>query len=168
MTDKCPLCGTDVLSKGEMWITYGCLTQYRDGELWNQSGTCRLRELPALRERAERAEAACEEWAAAWETARDSILNQRGPMAEMGIDGDQINSVLGVLDDEEPNPNPGQPLLAEVKQLRTLRQAVLVYQADARKFYSTVFGSEQDDLVVRMARSRRAMFAAAEPAKERQ
>lgn len=33
------------------------------------------------------------------EEFRDSVLNQRGPMAENGMTGDQINDVLGLFDD---------------------------------------------------------------------
>lgn len=33
-------------------------------------------------------------------TIRDAVLNERGPLAEMGLEGEQINAVLAVIDDE--------------------------------------------------------------------
>ena len=65
MSETCPLCGTEVLSKGETWIIYGCLTEYRDGNLYSEGLACRFRQVPALRVRAARAEAvvaAAENW----------------------------------------------------------------------------------------------------------
>jgi hypothetical protein len=35
----------------------------------------------------------------AHETLRDAVLNQRGALAENGMDSDQINDVLGEIDD---------------------------------------------------------------------
>ena len=44
--------------------------------------------------------------------ARDAILNERRQLAEMNVDSDIVNAVLGILDDEtawayQPKPDPG-------------------------------------------------------------
>jgi hypothetical protein len=38
----------------------------------------------------------------AWEMMRDSILNERDSLAESGLTSDQVNDVLGVVDDHYP------------------------------------------------------------------
>ena len=38
-------------------------------------------------------------WAAAFEVARDAVLNGRGPLEGEGLQSDQTNAVLDVLDD---------------------------------------------------------------------
>lgn len=50
---------------------------------------------------------------AAWDEMRDSVLNERGPLAEMGLTPDQINAVLSVIDDAWPDnlsPSSENPL----------------------------------------------------------
>ena len=37
-----------------------------------------------------------------WEAMRDAVLNERGSLAEAGLDSDQINAVLGVIDNYIP------------------------------------------------------------------
>lgn len=44
------------------------------------------------------------DWANAWDTARESILNNRHQLAEMEVDSDIINAVLGIIDDNDPRP----------------------------------------------------------------
>ena len=44
-----------------------------------------------------------------FETMRDAVLNERGPLAESGLDSDQINSVLGIMDDNWPINAPQEP-----------------------------------------------------------
>lgn len=36
------------------------------------------------------------------ETIRDSVLNERHQLAEAGLDCDQVNAVLGIIDDNDP------------------------------------------------------------------
>lgn len=40
-----------------------------------------------------------ERWAAAFTNARDNVLHDRGPLEGAGMDSDQTNAVLAVLDD---------------------------------------------------------------------
>ena len=40
-----------------------------------------------------------QDWAAAFEEARDAVLHCRGPLEDAGLDNDQVNAVLSVLDD---------------------------------------------------------------------
>jgi hypothetical protein len=54
---------------------------------------------------AARAAGAAEErarWSIAWGLVRDAVLNDRGQLAEMDVDADVTNAVLGILDDNEP------------------------------------------------------------------
>lgn len=37
------------------------------------------------------------------EAVRDDVLNERGPLEGMGLDGDQINAVLAIIDDAMPS-----------------------------------------------------------------
>lgn len=50
-------------------------------------------------------------WSNAWDTARESILNNRHQLAEMEVDSDIINAVLGIIDDNDP-----RPIMSEDKQ----------------------------------------------------
>lgn len=43
-----------------------------------------------------------ERWEAAWNDMRDSILHERAGMSEEGMTCDQVNAVLGVIDDADP------------------------------------------------------------------
>lgn len=52
----------------------------------------------AIQEAAERLEALTE----AIETIRDSVLHERFQLAEAGLDADQVNAVLGIIDDNDP------------------------------------------------------------------
>lgn len=36
------------------------------------------------------------------ETIRDSVLHERFQLAEAGLDSDQVNAVLGIIDDNDP------------------------------------------------------------------
>jgi hypothetical protein len=43
---------------------------------------------------------------ARWNEMRDAVLNERGSLAEAGLDSDQVNAVLGVIDDYMPAQSP--------------------------------------------------------------
>ena len=43
---------------------------------------------------------ALSDWQAAFRTARDAILNGRGPLEGEGMTSEQTNAVLSILDDE--------------------------------------------------------------------
>lgn len=42
------------------------------------------------------------EYMDAMETIRDAVLNERFQMAEAGFSNDQVNAVLGIIDDHNP------------------------------------------------------------------
>lgn len=66
----------------------------------------RLREeLLSERERADKAESAIE-------TIRDAVLHGRHQLAEMTVDSDVINAVLGIIDDNTPCSSPPNPKTA--------------------------------------------------------
>ena len=52
----------------------------------------------AIMEAAERLDSMHE----AIETIRDSVLHERFQRAEAGLDSDQVNAVLGIIDDNDP------------------------------------------------------------------
>lgn len=60
----------------------------------------------AIREAAER----LEEFSKAMASIRDAVLYERFQLAEAGLDSDQVNAVLGIIDDYNPSvPEPAVP-----------------------------------------------------------
>lgn len=101
---NCPFCASERADETEQLHEtighYGCGTDAHydpDGDRVDSSRghDCFLRAEEILR----RQNAALRE---ALAQIRDDVLHERGPMAEMGMDSDQINAVLGVIDDAWP------------------------------------------------------------------
>lgn len=70
-----------------------------------------MTETPNEREEREDLRLEVNEWQDAWSEVRDAILNGRGQLAEMDIDNDVTNAILGILDDAMPaaGPKEGEP-----------------------------------------------------------
>jgi hypothetical protein len=63
----------------------------------------------ALAESAKERDAEVERLRLAFTGIRDSVLNERYQLAEAGLDNDQVNAVLGIIDDAIPPPPEEQP-----------------------------------------------------------
>ena len=87
----CPFCGAGLFhhhrpTKHYSWY---CGTYRYGNERPVQGDACRVAQLEAENARLK----------AAWDDARDSILHERGPLAETNAGSDIINAVLDILDD---------------------------------------------------------------------
>jgi len=94
-------------------LTGDTMSDYAYGRL-SKSDT----EIANLTRERDEARAACAGWNEVVETIRDTVLHERGPMAEMDFGSDRINAVLAVIDEATPDVNPGYDLCAELDQLR--------------------------------------------------
>lgn len=92
-------------------VTMAYLADFGNGPVWRHPNgqfvgniypVTHWRELPAPPKRAEIAPEDLKSNHAEWEEMRDDILNERGSLAEGGLDSDQVNAVLSIVDDHEP------------------------------------------------------------------